>query len=94
MPWIDKVPAVLQAWYGGNESGNAIADIIYGRVNASGRLPITLPRRDEDVPAYTNFKSHQGLVSTAHQFLLMLICSGPLCRGSLCWLQMVPSKEN
>ena len=46
MPWIDKVPAVLQAWYGGNESGNAIADIIYGRVNASGRLPITLPRRD------------------------------------------------
>lgn len=41
MPWIAKVPAVLQAWYIGSESGNSIADIVFGKVNPSGKLPMT-----------------------------------------------------
>jgi beta-glucosidase len=43
MPWIDQVPAVMQAWYPGNRGGQAIARIISGAVNPSGRLPVTFP---------------------------------------------------
>lgn len=41
MPWVDKVPAILQAWYLGNETGNTIADVLSGDVNPSGKLPYT-----------------------------------------------------
>lgn len=41
MPWLDKVPAVLQAWYLGNETGNTLADVLTGAVNPSGKLPYT-----------------------------------------------------
>ena len=52
MPWIDKVPCVVQAWYGGMEAGSAIADVVFGDVNPSGKLPITFPKRLEDSPAH------------------------------------------
>jgi len=55
MPWLSKVSAVLQAWFPGQEAGNAIADVISGAVNPSGRLPISWPKRIEDAPAYGNF---------------------------------------
>ncbi len=50
--WIDKVPAVLEAWYGGQEMGNAVTNILIGRVNPSGRLPVTFPAKVEDIPAF------------------------------------------
>lgn len=55
LPWLDKVSALIQAWFPGQEAGNAIADIISGTVNPSGRLPISWPKRLEDTPAYGNF---------------------------------------
>ncbi|HVY93186.1 MAG TPA: glycoside hydrolase family 3 C-terminal domain-containing protein, partial [Bryobacteraceae bacterium] len=48
--WAGKVPGILQAWFGGEEGGNAIADILTGEVNPSGRLPITIPAAAKDVP--------------------------------------------
>ncbi|MBP5364997.1 MAG: glycoside hydrolase family 3 C-terminal domain-containing protein [Bacteroidales bacterium] len=48
MPWIEKVPAIVQAWYLGSEAGQAIADVLCGEVNPSGKLPISFPVRLED----------------------------------------------
>lgn len=52
MPWADKVPAIVQAWYLGSEAGNSLADVLTGAVNPSGKLPFTFPRRLEDVGAH------------------------------------------
>ena len=60
MSWLDNTPAVLQAWYGGNETGNAIADIVFGEVNPSAKLPLSFPKRNEDNPAFLNFRSERG----------------------------------
>ena len=57
MPWINDVQGVVFGWYLGNECGNALSDIIYGRVNPSGRLPLSFPVRDQDIAASTNYKS-------------------------------------
>lgn len=48
MPWVKEVPAIVQAWYGGTESGNAIADVLSGDVNPSGKLPFTFPMKLSD----------------------------------------------
>ncbi|CAN5389689.1 glycoside hydrolase family 3 protein [soil metagenome] len=50
MPWIGRVPAVLQAWYPGQRGGEAIARILFGDVNPSGRLPMTFPARADQAP--------------------------------------------
>jgi beta-glucosidase len=53
MPWVDDVPAIVEAWYGGTSGGAALARVLFGDVNPSGRLPITFPRRDGDMPTDT-----------------------------------------
>jgi beta-glucosidase len=60
MPWADKAKAIVQAWFGGNETGNGIADVLYGDVNPSGKLPLTMPRRVQDNPAYINYRCEGG----------------------------------
>jgi beta-glucosidase len=53
MPWIDKVPAIMQGWYLGSEAGNALADVISGEVNPSGKLPFSYPKKLEDIGAHS-----------------------------------------
>jgi beta-glucosidase len=65
MPWLDKVPAVLQAWYPGEEDGNAVADVLFGAFNPSGKLPITFPAKESDQPANT-VAQYPGTDGTAH----------------------------
>jgi beta-glucosidase len=62
MPWLDRVAAVVQAWYPGQECGNAIADVLFGTVNPSGKLPQTFPVRLEDNPAFINYPGDNGHV--------------------------------
>lgn len=50
MPWLDAVPAVLEAWYPGSGGGEAIAGVLFGRVNPSGRLPVTFPASEAQLP--------------------------------------------
>lgn len=52
MPWVKEVPAILQAWFLGSEAGTAIAAVLTGDVNPSGKLPFTFPAKLEDVPAH------------------------------------------
>ncbi|TFK42861.1 glycoside hydrolase family 3 protein [Crucibulum laeve] len=62
MPWIEDVAGLVQAWYSGNEAGNSLADVLFGRVNPAGRLPLTLPVKIEDVPAHLNHRSENGKI--------------------------------
>jgi beta-glucosidase len=62
MPWINKVPVVLQLWYDSQEQGNALADILFGDANPSGKLPTTFPIRLQDNPAYINYPGENGKV--------------------------------
>ncbi|MHA1380407.1 MAG: beta-glucosidase family protein [Candidatus Helarchaeota archaeon] len=59
-PWIDDVPAVLELWYAGQEGGRALASIIFGDVNPSGKLPITFPKKLTDSPAHKSRKTFPG----------------------------------
>lgn len=63
MPWAEDVNGVVQAWYSGNEVGNALADVLYGTVNPSGRLSVTLPVRIEDIPPYSHLHSENGEIN-------------------------------
>ncbi len=60
--WVNNVPGLIQAWFGGDESGNAIADVLLGKHDPSGRLPMTFPVRWSDCSAYGSYK-HRDSVS-------------------------------
>ena len=53
MPWVDKVPAIVQAWHLGSEAGNAITSVLSGEVNPSGKLPFTFPKQLSDCGAHS-----------------------------------------
>ncbi|HEU5403491.1 MAG TPA: glycoside hydrolase family 3 C-terminal domain-containing protein, partial [Terriglobales bacterium] len=53
--WINRTPALLDMWYGGEEGGNALASVLFGDANPSGKLPVTFPKRFEDSPAFANY---------------------------------------
>jgi beta-glucosidase len=53
--WIGSVPAVVAAWYGGQEAGHAIGDLLFGAQNPSGKLPVTFPKQLSDSPAYGHY---------------------------------------
>ncbi|RMR61340.1 Beta-glucosidase [Pseudomonas syringae pv. actinidiae] len=56
-PWADKVAASLHAWYPGQQGGQALAEILYGKVNPSGKLPITLDKKAQDNPSYASYSN-------------------------------------
>lgn len=62
MPWALNAKALLHAWFGGNECGNGIADVLYGDINPSAKLPLTFPVRLQDNPSFVNFRSERGRV--------------------------------
>jgi len=70
--WLDQVPAVLQAWYPGMEGGNALARVLFGDVNPSGKLPATFPKKLSDSPAHAlgNYPGANGTVTYAEGLLV------------------------
>ena len=62
MPWVDEVPTILETWLGGQAGAGAIADVLFGVVNPSGKLAETFPVRLEDSPAFLNFPDEDGEV--------------------------------
>ncbi|KAH9885644.1 glycoside hydrolase family 3 protein [Xylariomycetidae sp. FL2044] len=62
MPWIRDVHALIHAWYGGNETGNTIADILFGDANPSGKLSLTFPVRVQDNPTFLNYRTEASRV--------------------------------
>jgi len=61
MPWLDDVAAVMQIWFPGEEVGNAVADVLLGVVEPGGRLPVTIPKRLADTPAYLSHPGEGGV---------------------------------
>lgn len=62
MPWVDKVPAILEGWLGGQAGAGGVVDVLFGKVNPSGKLAESFPLKLEDTPAFFNFPAEQGEV--------------------------------
>ena len=62
MSWASDVPSVMQVWFGGQEMGHAVVDVLLGEADPGGRLPTTIPERIEHTPAYGNFPGEHGQV--------------------------------
>ncbi|OSD02184.1 glycoside hydrolase family 3 protein [Trametes coccinea BRFM310] len=70
MPWADEVPAIVHAWYLGNTTGDALGEVLTGKVNPSGRLSLSFPKRLEDVPSHGHFHSEHGEVRYAEDLFV------------------------
>jgi beta-glucosidase len=68
--WIDHIPALLQAWYPGQEGGRAVAEVLLGKVNPSGKLPMTYEKRWEDTPSLGHYPGKDGKVDYAEGILV------------------------
>ncbi len=67
MPWLDKAPAIIQSWYNGSMGGVALADVISGAVNPSGKLPFTIAQRLEDYAAHSSDeRTYPGVDGNVH----------------------------
>jgi beta-glucosidase len=64
MPWLSQVNALLEVWYPGEEDGSVVANLVFGKVNPSGKLPMTFPKSENDVPAHTP-QQYPGVNGTA-----------------------------
>ena len=62
MPWVNEVSGILETWLGGQAGAGGTSDVIFGKVNPSGKLAETFPMRLEDTPSYTNFPGEEGEV--------------------------------
>lgn len=58
--WIDNVSGLIEAWFAGEQAGNAIAEVLIGETNPSGKLPMTFPKRWEDCSAFNTYKNEDG----------------------------------
>ena len=67
MPWVDQVSAILEAWYGGSRGAEAVANIIFGDVNPSAKLPMTFPKSEADLPHSTVVKPPRVTRDADHQ---------------------------
>jgi beta-glucosidase len=70
MDWADDVPAVLQIWFAGQELGHALADVLVGDAEPGGRLPVTIPRRLEDTPAFLDHPGEAGVLRYGERLFL------------------------
>jgi beta-glucosidase len=70
MPWLDRVSAVVMAWFPGQEMGDSLADVLFGDVEPSGRLPVTFPKRLEDTPAFEHYPGRKGVANYAERRLI------------------------
>ncbi|UCE14499.1 MAG: glycoside hydrolase family 3 C-terminal domain-containing protein [Candidatus Heimdallarchaeota archaeon] len=59
--WLENVPAVIEAWYPGMEGGHAIANVLFGDINPSGKLPLTFPKKISDSPAHKSIQTFPGV---------------------------------
>jgi beta-glucosidase len=66
-PWLDHVPAAFQVWYPGQEGGTALAELLFGEVNPSGRLPVSFERRWDDNPTHDSYYPPAGTKRVVYQ---------------------------
>jgi len=71
MPWADEVAGIVHSWYLGNATGDAIADVVFGKVNPSAKLSLTFPKRLEDTPSYGHFGTENGQVWYAEDLFVV-----------------------
>jgi beta-glucosidase len=86
MPWADKAKSIVHTWYLGNATGDAIADVLFGKVNPAGRLSMSFPKRMEDLASHGHFTSEHGKVRPVdhRSDISTEPTTDPLRRGSLC----------
>ncbi len=65
--WIDKVPVLIEAWYGGQSGGQALGEAVFGDINPGGHLPATYERREQDNPTYNNYYPQDGGIKVVYK---------------------------